>query len=66
MLAQLPLSTTLAPCLTAGICLVAGFTMAYFKNYKPTTQQPSNPHNFKLQELVLLMRGACFHVHHWM
>ena len=65
-LSALPtLSTTFTLCHTVCICLATGFTLAYFKNYKQTTH-PSNPSNFKLQELVLLMKGACFHVHHWM
>jgi hypothetical protein len=46
-------------------CIVAGFTLAYFKNYK-VSNSIDNPHRFKLQELVLLMKGTCFHIHHWM
>ena len=57
-------STTFTVCLTVFICVVTGFVVAYFKNYKQTSQHTT--HNFKLQELVLLMKGSCFHVHHWM
>ena len=57
--------TTLTLGLTLIGFIVTGFALAYFKNYKQTTQ-PHNPHNFKLQELVLLLKGACFHIHHWM
>ena len=66
MFALFPLSTALASCLTVCVCLAAGFILAYLKNYKQTTTKSHNPHNFKLQELVLLMKGSCFHVHHWM
>jgi len=49
--------------ITVLVCITAGFTLAYFKNYMKSGQ---NSHGFKLQELVLLMKGACFHIHHWM
>lgn len=58
-------TTTLVLGLTVVCSIVTGFALAYFKNYKQTAQ-PHTPHNFKLQELVLLMRGSCFHIHHWM
>lgn len=42
------------------ISLIIGFTVAYFFNYKP------NRTGYKLQELVLLMKGDCYHIHHFM
>jgi hypothetical protein len=64
----MPVASLFSPaalCLTVLVCIITGFTLAYFKNYKQTTH-PTNPHGFTLQELVLLMKGACFHIHHWM
>ena len=42
------------------IALLIGFIFAYFFNYK------TNRSGFKLQELVLLAKGSCYHIHHWM
>lgn len=53
--------------LTILVCIISGFTLAYFKNYKTVNKEYThNVHRFKLQELVLLMKGTCFHIHHWM
>ena len=40
--------------------LIIGFTILYFINYKKVTK------GYKLQELVLLMKGNCYHIHHSM
>lgn len=40
--------------------LIIGFTIMYFINYKKVTK------GYKLQELVLLMKGNCYHIHHSM
>ena len=40
--------------------LIIGFTIMYFINYKKVTK------GYKLQELVLLMKGNCYHIHHFM
>lgn len=42
------------------LSLLIGFTVAYFFNYKP------NSTGNELQELVLLMKGNCYHIHHFM
>ena len=42
------------------IALVIGFLVAYIFNFK------SNRKGFRLQELVLLMKGNCYHIHHFM
>jgi len=42
------------------IALVIGFLVAYLFNIK------SNRKGFRLQELVLLMKGNCYHIHHFM
>lgn len=42
------------------IALVIGFLVAYIFNIK------SNRKGFRLQELVLLMKGNCYHIHHFM
>mgnify|MGYP001411650813 CR=1 FL=1 len=42
------------------IALVVGFLVAYIFNFK------SNRKGFRLQELVLLMKGNCYHIHHFM
>tara|TARA_B100001093_G_C26708780_1_gene962481 strand:- start:741 stop:1124 length:384 start_codon:yes stop_codon:yes gene_type:complete len=42
------------------IALVIGFLIAYSFNFK------SNRRGFRLQELVLLMKGNCYHIHHFM
>ncbi len=42
------------------IALVIGFFVAYIFNIK------SNRKGFRLQELVLLMKGNCYHIHHFM
>ena len=43
---------------TFGICLVVSYSIGYFFNYKKRDD--------KLQELVLIAKGACYHIHHWM
>lgn len=40
--------------------LLIGFLVAYIFNIK------SNRKGFRLQELVLLMKGNCYHIHHFM
>lgn len=40
--------------------LLIGFLVAYIFNFK------SNRKGFRLQELVLLMKGNCYHIHHFM
>lgn len=42
------------------IALVIGFLVAYKFNFK------TNRKGFRLQELVLLMKGNCYHIHHFM
>ena len=42
------------------IALAIGFLVAYIFNIK------SNRKGFRLQELVLLMKGNCYHIHHFM
>ncbi len=42
------------------IALVIGFLVAYKFNFK------KNRKGFRLQELVLLMKGNCYHIHHFM
>jgi len=59
-----PLTNFHTTLLTVLVCIISGFTLAYFKNYK--TAHKFNDNGFKLQELVLLMKGTCFHIHHWM
>ena len=43
-----------------GSSLLIGFLVAYILNFK------SNRKGFRLQELVLLMKGNCYHIHHFM
>ena len=42
------------------IALVTGFLLAYSFNFK------INRKGFRLQELVLLMKDNCYHIHHFM
>ena len=42
------------------IALVIGFLVAYKFNFKTSRK------GFRLQELVLLMKGNCYHIHHFM
>ena len=42
------------------LSLLIGFLVAYIFNFK------SNRKGFRLQELVLLMKGNCYHIHHFM
>jgi len=37
-----------------------GFSVAYFFNYK------TDRSGYKLQELILLKNGNCYHIHHYM
>lgn len=41
------------------IAILVGFILAYFCNYKVVRG------GYKLQELVLLFKGACYHIHHY-
>ena len=43
---------------TFGICLAISYSIGYFFNYKKR--------NNKLQELILIAKDACYHIHHWM
>ena len=40
--------------------IILGFTILYFLNYKSTNS------GYKLQELILLIAGNCYHIHHYM
>jgi len=40
--------------------IIAGFTVLYFLNYKSVHS------GYKLQELILLTGGNCYHIHHFM
>ena len=42
------------------LSLLIGFLVAYIFNFK------SNRKGFRFQELVLLMKGNCYHIHHFM
>ena len=42
------------------LSLLIGFLVAYIFNFK------SNRKGFRLQELVLLMKSNCYHIHHFM
>ena len=50
------LSDTVAILVITGI---AGFAYSYFTNYKQVSSSSD------LQELVLLVQGHCYHIHHW-
>ena len=41
------------------LSLLIGFLVAYIFNFK------SNSKGFRLQELVLIMKGNCHHIHHY-
>ena len=38
---------------------IAGFIYSYFTNYKKVNTSKD------LQELILLVHGHCYHIHHW-
>jgi len=40
------------------VSILIGFTIAYFFNFKMSSK------GSKLQELVLLVKGNCYHIHH--
>ena len=40
--------------------IITGFLIAYFLNYK------ADRSGYKLQELIFLNKGACYHIHHFM
>ena len=44
--------------ITFGTCVIISYLLAYFFNYKKS--------NDKLQELVLIAKDSCYHIHHWM
>ena len=50
------LSTIVAILVITGI---AGFAYSYFTNYKQVSSSGD------LQELVLMVQGHCYHIHHW-
>jgi len=41
-----------------GSCLLISYSIGYFLNYKKR--------DGKLQEIILIANGACYHIHHWM
>jgi Na+/H+ antiporter NhaC len=42
------------------VAIIIGFTLAYLLNYKSVKT------GHKLQELILLTKGNCYHIHHFM